>query len=59
LVKDKNGDKWYYIKNSWGRTTNRFGGYLYMRDDYFKIRTLAIIVNKKAIPADIRKKMGI
>jgi bleomycin hydrolase len=58
-VKDKNGDKWYYIKNSWGSNTNMFGGYLFMKDDYFKIRTVAISVNKKAIPASIRKKMGI
>lgn len=55
-AKDNGGNKWYYIKNSWG-STNTLGGYLWMRDDYFKIRTLAIIVNKQAIPAGIRKKM--
>lgn len=53
----KMGDTWYYIKNSWGNTTNPLGGFLYMREDYFKIRTLAIIVNKRAIPNDILKKM--
>jgi bleomycin hydrolase len=58
-VKDKYGNKWYYVKNSWGSTTNKLGGYLYMRDDYFKIRTVAIIVNKNSIPADIRQKMGL
>jgi hypothetical protein len=30
-----------------------------MREDYFKMRTLAIIVNKAAIPADIRQRMGL
>jgi bleomycin hydrolase len=55
----KLGDTWYYIKNSWGDDTNTLGGFLYMREDYFKMRTLAIIVNKKAIPEDIRKKMGL
>lgn len=59
LEKDKYGKKWYYIKNSWGSYSNGLGGYIFMRDDYFKIRTVAIIVNKKAIPADIRKKLGI
>ncbi len=58
-AKDKNGDKWYYVKNSWGRTTNKLNGYLFMRDDYFKIRTVAIIVNKKAIPVGIRNKLGL
>ena len=56
---DKYGKKWYYIKNSWGDYSNSSGGFLFMRDDYFKIRTVAIIVNKKAIPADIRKKLGL
>lgn len=53
------GDRWYYIKNSWGDYSNKLGGFMYMRDDYFKIRTVAIIVNKAAIPADIRTKLGI
>lgn len=55
-AKEKSGKKWYYIKNSWGNT-NTMGGFLWMREDYFKMRTLAIIVNKAAIPAGIRKKM--
>jgi bleomycin hydrolase len=58
-VKDKEGKKWYYIKNSWGDYSNGLGGFLFMRDDYFKIRTLAIVVNKNAIPPAIRKKMGL
>jgi bleomycin hydrolase len=55
-VKDKKGNKWYYIKNSWGNS-NPLGGYLFMREDYFKLRTVAIIVNKQAIPTAIRAKM--
>ena len=58
-TKDKLGKKWYYIKNSWGNNTNPLGGFLFMQEDYFKIRTLAIIVNKRAIPTAIRKKLGI
>jgi bleomycin hydrolase len=58
-VKDAKGQKWYYIKNSWGKGTNPLGGFLFMRDDYFKIRTVAIIVNKKAVPVDIRKKLNL
>jgi bleomycin hydrolase len=56
---DKNGAKWYYVKNSWGDDTNPLGGFLFMREDYFLLRTVAIIVNKQAIPAEIRKKMGL
>jgi bleomycin hydrolase len=56
---DAKGRKWYYVKNSWGDDTNPLGGFLFMREDYFVIRTVAIIVNKKIIPATIRKKMGL
>jgi bleomycin hydrolase len=56
---DAKRNKWYYVKNSWGDKSNSLGGFLYMREDYFKMRTVAIIVNKKAIPADIRRKLGI
>ena len=59
IVKDTLGNKWYYIKNSWGNYSNSLGGFLFMREDYFRIRTVAIIVNKETIPVDIRKKMGL
>ena len=56
---DRSGGKWYYVKNSWGDYSNSLKGFLFMRDDYFKMRTVAIIVNKKIIPSDIRVKLGI
>ncbi|NOT50294.1 MAG: aminopeptidase [Chitinophagaceae bacterium] len=55
----ENNKTWYFIKNSWGSTTNALGGFLWMREDYFKMRTLAIIINKAAIPAEIKKKMNL
>lgn len=58
MGKDKLNIKWYYIKNSWGNS-NATAGYLWMQDDYFQIKTMAIIVNKNAIPSGIRKRMGI
>jgi bleomycin hydrolase len=57
-VSDREGRKWYYVKNSWGSDFSPLGGYLFMREDYFKLRTVAIIVNKKAIPPDISKKLN-
>ena len=58
-AKDKYGTKWYYVKNSWGNNANALNGYMFMREDYFKIRTVAIIVNKNAIPLAILKKMSL
>lgn len=55
----KNGHTWYYIKNSWGDASNPLGGFLYMQDDYFSMRTVAIIVHKDAVPPAIRTRMGI
>ena len=57
LVKDKNQNDWYLLKNSWGAVSNKLRGYLFMSRDYFAIKTGAIIVNKNAIPAELRKKM--
>jgi len=59
LTKDINGADWYLVKNSWGSNSNKLKGYLFMSRDYFAVKTGAIIVNKKAIPAEIRKKMRI
>ncbi len=53
---DSKGHKWYYVKNSWG-TGNLLNGYMLMDENYYKIKTAAIVVNKNAIPAPIRQKM--
>jgi bleomycin hydrolase len=58
-TKDNKGQPWYYIKNSWGNTGNSEGGFIYMDKNYFAIKTAAIVVHKQAIPADIRRKLGL
>lgn len=57
IVKDQNGTKYYKVKNSWGEI-GPYDGYLYASAAYFKYKTLAIIINKKALPKDISKKLG-
>jgi bleomycin hydrolase len=58
-VKDRFGKNWYYIKNSWGDYSNLLGGFLFMQEDYFRLRTVAVIVNKNALPPAIRAKLGL
>ena len=55
---DQNGTKYYLIKNSWGET-GAFKGVWYMSEKFVKAKTLNFVVNKNAVPKDIRKKLGI
>ncbi len=58
IAKDKNGNTYYKVKNSWN-VSNPQKGYLYMSVPFFKAKMLDITVHKDAIPEDIRKKLGI
>ena len=59
IVNDQYGTKYYITKNSWGTGGNPFGGYLNMSESYVRAKTIFIMVNKNAIPPDIKTKLGI
>ncbi|KXX71609.1 aminopeptidase C [Flammeovirga sp. SJP92] len=59
IVKDTDGKKYYVTKNSWGATSNDFGGYLYMSEGYVQMKTVSVMVHKDAIPSSIKKKIGL
>ncbi|GET33799.1 aminopeptidase [Prolixibacter bellariivorans] len=58
LAKDQNGTMYYKVKNSWG-DYNSYDGYFYASKPYVRYKTTCIMVNKNAIPQDIRKKLGL
>ncbi len=59
LSKDANDKNCFYTKNSWGDDSNSYGGYLHLTDDYVRLKTLAILVHKDAIPGKIRTKLNL
>jgi len=58
-AEDQDGKRFYLTKNSWGEKSNTLGGKLYMSVPYIRLHTIAIMVNKDAIPGDIKMKLGI
>ncbi|WP_303317789.1 C1 family peptidase [Flavivirga abyssicola] len=57
LVKDQNGTTYYKVKNSWGKNPKRVnhGGYIYMSESYFKLKTISVTLHKNALHKKVLK----
>ncbi len=58
LAENQNSTKFFYTKNSWGTENKSYDGYWYMSEEYFKMKTIAFMVHKDAVPKDLREKLG-
>lgn len=58
IAKDQTGKKFYMVKNSWG-TDSKYKGTWYASETFVKYKTMTIVVNKNALPAAIKTKLGI
>lgn len=52
IAKDLSGNKYYMAKNSWGKKGSK-DGYVYLSEQYVKMKLISIIVNKNAVQASI------
>jgi len=58
IAKDQLGNTYYVEKNSWGEG-NKNKGYSYVSEQYVRLKTTCIMVNKDAIPEEIRENLGL
>jgi len=56
-AKDQNGTLYYKVKNSWGNY-NKYGGFFFASHPFVRYKTTSIMVNKNAIPVEIRERLG-
>ena len=57
IAKDQYGKEYFMMKNSWGES-GPFKGFWYVSQAYAAYKTMNIVINKNAVPADIRAKLG-
>lgn len=55
---DQEGNPFFKVKNSWD-VRPPYGGYWYFSRAFVEYKTMDILVNRNAIPKDIRKKLGL
>lgn len=55
---DQNGNRYYKVKNSWD-TNQVYDGYFYVSEPYFLAKTISVLLNRKALPKDTARRLGI
>ncbi len=58
IATDQNGTLYFLTKNSWG-AEGVYEGYLYMSESYVRMKTIAVMVHRKAIPKEVADKLKI
>jgi bleomycin hydrolase len=56
--KDEKGQLFYKIKNSWGKN-NETQGFIMLSENYFKAKSISMILHKDGLPIAIKEVLGI
>ncbi|MEK7226446.1 MAG: C1 family peptidase, partial [Bacteroidota bacterium] len=59
IGRDDHHKKWYYLKNSWGTWFSKYNGFIFMNENYFKLNTVTMMLNKQALPQSLKDKLGL
>lgn len=57
IAKDQSGNKYYITKNSWGKKGDK-DGYVYLSEQFVRMKIISIMVNKNVVPTEIRNSFG-
>jgi bleomycin hydrolase len=58
LAQDQTGARFYLVKNS-GGSDRKYDGYVYMSSPYFRLKTVALLVNKNSLSPELSAKLEI
>ncbi len=59
IYTDQDGKRFYRVKNSWRDDSNKYGGFFYASQVFFKAKTLSYMIHKKSLPKKFLKKYGV
>jgi bleomycin hydrolase len=58
MLTDQNGTRYFKVKNSWG-SGNHCGGYLYVSESYFRLKTISIMLHRQGIDKKTRERLDL
>lgn len=56
IAHDRNGTKFYLAKDSWDND-GKYQGYIYLSRSYFRLKTIAIMLNKESLGENMKAKL--